>query len=100
MCSAPSRIAWRQQFITSLDKELKRLHTGATMITYLTTVFDRLFKGRIIPHNTEFLEIAQTQASSGWMPLLQGYWSKAWLSAHQNLVLTSPVLNSADQKSR
>jgi hypothetical protein len=34
------------------------------------------------------------------MPLFRGYWSKAWLSAYQNLVLTSPVLNVADQKSR
>jgi hypothetical protein len=27
ICSAPSRIAWRKQFISSLDKELWRLHT-------------------------------------------------------------------------
>jgi hypothetical protein len=54
MCSAPSRIAWRQQFISSLDKELQRLHTGATMITFMKTVFDRLFDGHIIPQHNEF----------------------------------------------
>jgi hypothetical protein len=100
MCSTPFRIAWRKQFSSSLDKELWRPYTGATMITFLKTVFDELFEGRIIPHHNEFVDIVQTQASIGWMPLFRGYWSKAWLSAHQNLVLTAPVLNVADQKSR
>jgi hypothetical protein len=100
MCSAPSRIAWRQQFIRALDKELHRLHTATSMITFITTVFDRLFDGRIIPQNAEFADILITQASIGWMPLFRGYWSTEWLVSHQHLVLTSPVLNVAHQKSR
>jgi hypothetical protein len=100
MCSAPSRLAWRQQFISALDKELQHLHTGATMITFMKTVFDRLFEGHIIPQHTAFRDIVETQASIGWMPLFRGYWSSSWLRAHQHLVLTSPVLNIANQKSR
>jgi hypothetical protein len=70
------------------------------LITFLKTVFERLFDGRIIPQNNEFSAIMQTQASIGWMPLFRGYWSTEWLVAHQTLVRTSPVLNAADQKSR
>jgi hypothetical protein len=66
----------------------------------LKTVFDHLFEGRIIPHHNDFLAIVETQASIGWMPLFRGYWSTKWLRAHQNLVLTTLVLNVEDQKSR
>jgi hypothetical protein len=97
MCKAQSRLAWRQQFITSLDKELRR--TGSNLIMFLQTVFERLFDGRIIPQNNEFSDIMVTQAAIGWMPIFRGYWSNTWLAAHQHLVLHSPVLNQADQKS-
>jgi hypothetical protein len=70
------------------------------MTTFIMTVFDRLLDGRIIPQNNEFADIMKTQASIGWMPLFRRYWSKEWLVTHQTLVLTSPVLNAADQTSR
>jgi hypothetical protein len=100
MCRAPSRIVWRQQFIRALDKELSHLHIATSMTTFIKTVFDCLLNGLIIPQNNEFADIMKTQASIGWMPIFRGYWSTEWLVAHQNLVLTSPVLNAADQQSR
>jgi hypothetical protein len=100
MCRHPSRIVWQQQFIRALDKELCRLHIASSMTTFITTVFDRLFDGRIIPQNNEFADIMQTQATIGWMPIFRGYWSTEWLVAHHNLLLASPVLNAADQQSR
>jgi hypothetical protein len=53
-----------------------------------------------MPQNNEFADIMATQAAIGWMALFRGYWSTAWLVAHQHLVLTSPVLNETDQQSR
>jgi hypothetical protein len=45
--------------ISALDKELRRLHTGASMTTFLKTELDHLFNGRIIPQNNEFAAIME-----------------------------------------
>jgi hypothetical protein len=100
LCSAPSRLAWRKQFLTSLEKELRRLQTSAPLILFLVSVFHSLLEGIPVPPTERFAAIVDNQASIGWMALFRGYWSSEWLVAHQNLVLTSPVLNEAKQKER
>jgi hypothetical protein len=98
LCSAPSRLPWRKQFFKSLEKELRHLQTSAPLILFLVSVFNSLLEGIPVPSTERFAEIVACQASIGWMVLFRGYWSLEWLVAHQNLVLTSPVLNEAKQK--
>jgi hypothetical protein len=100
LCSAPSRLAWRKQFITSLEKELRCLQTEAPLSHFLSTVFTSLLEGQPVPPMAGFEAISASQALIGWMAILRGYWSSEWLVAHQALVLSSPVLNEAKQKER
>jgi hypothetical protein len=97
---APSRLAWRQTFITSLETELRRLQTSAPLILFLVSVFQSLLARNPIPPSAGFGDIFESQASIGWMAIFRGYWSSEWFVAHHHLVLTLPVLNTAKQKER
>jgi hypothetical protein len=45
LCKAPSRLQWWQKFLASLKRELTRLYTSPTMITFLKETIDRLLDG-------------------------------------------------------
>jgi hypothetical protein len=98
LCKAPSRLAWRRQFLAALVKELARLFTAPSMQTFMIETIDCLLDGRIILSTGPFSTIAASQNRIGWMQIFRGYWSQSWLEAHIAQVHTFPVRNPKDQE--
>jgi hypothetical protein len=61
LCKAPSRLQWRQQFLAGFERELTRIYTSPTMITFMKETIDRLLDGKIISCTGTFHEIATSQ---------------------------------------
>jgi hypothetical protein len=70
LCTAPSRLQWRQKFLAALERELTRLYTSPMMIPYLKETIDRLLDGKTISCTGTFHEIAASQNWIGWIRLL------------------------------
>jgi hypothetical protein len=91
LCKAPSRLQWRRKFLPSLKKELTRLFTSPTMVTFFIETINRLLDGKIISRTGTFHEIAQSQQRIGWMTIFRGFWSHKWLDAHITHVTAGPL---------
>jgi hypothetical protein len=98
LCMAPSRVQWRQHFLSSLERELTRLYTSPTMITFLKETIDRLLDGKIISCTGTFRDIVVSQNRIGWMSLFRGFWSHKWLDAHLAHVREVPLRNQTAQE--
>jgi hypothetical protein len=100
LCTAPSRLLWRTKFLSSLDRELRRLQTDALLIKFLKQIFANVFARIPIVPPPQFLDVAQSQASIGWLPLFRGFWSQSWLDTHQTLVTLRPGRTPKEQAKR
>jgi hypothetical protein len=100
LCKAPSRLQWQQKFLASLERELTRIYTSPTMITFLKETIDRLLDGKIVSCAGTFQDIAVSQNRIGWMSVFRGFGSKQWLEAHLSHVREVPLWDPKDQATR
>jgi len=80
-CPAPSRVEWRQQFLSNLRAHLESLNTADPLQTLMLEGMKReLFGTRhdIILIPTEVREVAKAQNAIGWPQMLKGRFSNKW----------------------
>ena len=82
-CPAPTRVTWRQTFLSTLDKRLLELRTVKQVRTLLLDRVTSIIYGTnptIAPTDPNLVTLCQAQDAIGWEQVLKGRFSSLWNS--------------------
>ena len=87
LCTSPSRVQWKHQFISDFRKHLEEANTQLDLMELLLEGVKSVLEGRSpdtihVPEST--MAIAIDQKCIGWENILRGHMCKGWVPAQQS----------------
>jgi hypothetical protein len=99
-CTAPSRIKWRTELLTSICTQLTRSKTNTELEETMVNVLDRAIAGLPISVNSTFTRALRAQEKIGWRSMLQGHWASEWQNTYHKIYHKPTEETPADKTKR